>query len=70
MQELGSNSQVIHSNCWDFVRTLTNLVAPIRPFLGLQISLEAMEALLQLHNPQIALTWNPEYPVKTFWDVR
>nr|XP_039272479.1 neurofibromin-like [Styela clava] len=67
--DLGNTNQKIHSNCWDFIRTLTNLVIPMQPIFGVQTSLEAMEALLQLHSPQISLTWNPESPVTTFWDV-
>ncbi|KAK2173204.1 hypothetical protein NP493_892g01057 [Ridgeia piscesae] len=29
---------------------------------------EAMEALLCLHQPEIIELWNPEAPIKTFWD--
>ncbi|KAM6933556.1 neurofibromin-like isoform 2-T2 [Xenentodon cancila] len=34
-----------------------------------QLSLEAMEALLVLHQPETIELWNPEGPIETFWDI-
>jgi neurofibromin 1 len=33
------------------------------------VALEAMEALLVLHQPDKIEMWNPEAPINTFWDV-
>jgi hypothetical protein len=33
------------------------------------VALEAMEALLVLHQPEKIEMWNPEAPINTFWDV-
>lgn len=34
------------------------------------VALEAMEALLVLHQPEKIEVWNPEAPMNTFWDVK
>uniref|UniRef100_A0A7N8X309 Neurofibromin n=1 Tax=Mastacembelus armatus TaxID=205130 RepID=A0A7N8X309_9TELE len=34
-----------------------------------QLSQEAMEALLVLHQPETIELWNPEAPIETFWDI-
>uniref|UniRef100_A0A8D3BJR5 Neurofibromin n=1 Tax=Scophthalmus maximus TaxID=52904 RepID=A0A8D3BJR5_SCOMX len=35
-----------------------------------QLSQEAMEALLVLHQPDTIELWNPDAPIETFWDIR
>ncbi|XP_078599565.1 neurofibromin-like isoform X3 [Branchiostoma floridae x Branchiostoma japonicum] len=35
-----------------------------------ELSQEAMEALLCLHQPENIELWNPEAPIATFWDIR
>uniref|UniRef100_A0A8C5EQ88 Neurofibromin 1b n=1 Tax=Gouania willdenowi TaxID=441366 RepID=A0A8C5EQ88_GOUWI len=35
-----------------------------------QLSQEAMEALLVLHQPETIELWNPDAPIETFWDIR
>ncbi|KAF6735969.1 Neurofibromin [Oryzias melastigma] len=34
-----------------------------------QLSQEAMEALLVLHQPEAIELWNPDAPMETFWDI-
>ncbi|KAF0022471.1 neurofibromin isoform X1 [Scophthalmus maximus] len=34
-----------------------------------QLSQEAMEALLVLHQPDTIELWNPDAPIETFWDI-
>ncbi|XP_041795936.1 neurofibromin isoform X1 [Chelmon rostratus] len=34
-----------------------------------QLSQEAMEALLVLHQPETIELWNPDSPIETFWDI-
>uniref|UniRef100_A0A3Q2XZV9 Neurofibromin 1 n=1 Tax=Hippocampus comes TaxID=109280 RepID=A0A3Q2XZV9_HIPCM len=34
-----------------------------------QLSQEAMEALLVLHQPESIEQWNPDAPIETFWDI-
>ncbi|XP_029025964.1 neurofibromin isoform X3 [Betta splendens] len=34
-----------------------------------QLSQEAMEALLVLHQPETIELWNPDTPIETFWDI-
>ncbi|KAM9732913.1 neurofibromin isoform 6-T6 [Menidia menidia] len=34
-----------------------------------QLSQEAMEALLVLHQPETIELWNPDAPIETFWDI-
>ncbi|KAI4887778.1 hypothetical protein NFI96_006548 [Prochilodus magdalenae] len=48
---------------------ITGLVQPV-PLANMgDISQEAMEALLVLHQPETIELWNPDTPMETFWDI-
>ncbi|KAG7470552.1 hypothetical protein MATL_G00115000 [Megalops atlanticus] len=48
---------------------ITGLVQLV-PFSNMtEISQEAMEALLVLHQPETIELWNPDAPIETFWDI-
>ncbi|XP_029372561.1 neurofibromin isoform X1 [Echeneis naucrates] len=48
---------------------ITGLVQLV-PFTNTtQLSQEAMEALLVLHQPENIDLWNPDTPIETFWDI-
>ncbi|XP_060751523.1 neurofibromin isoform X2 [Tachysurus vachellii] len=62
----GKNGQEIQSSTAELIKGLMQLV----PLTNLaEISQEAMEALLVLHQPEIIELWNPDAPMETFWDV-
>ncbi|KAF7700963.1 neurofibromin isoform X1 [Silurus meridionalis] len=62
----GKQGQEIQSSTADLIKGLTQLV----PLANLgEISQEAMEALLVLHQPEIIELWNPDAPMETFWDI-
>ncbi|XP_041660852.1 neurofibromin isoform X2 [Cheilinus undulatus] len=48
---------------------ITGLVQLIPLTNTTQLSQEAMEALLVLHQPETIELWNPEAPIETFWDI-
>ena len=49
---------------------INGLVSLVHQQMAADVSPEAMEALLCLHQPEIIELWNPEAPINTFWDVR
>ncbi|KAK0170129.1 hypothetical protein PV328_010729 [Microctonus aethiopoides] len=54
------------SSTLELINGLVTLVhQPTMP----DIANESMEALLVLHHPDKIKSWNPEAPIKTFWDV-
>ncbi|CAJ1065914.1 neurofibromin isoform X2 [Xyrichtys novacula] len=48
---------------------ITGLVQLVPLTNTTQLSQEAMEALLVLHQPETIELWNPEAPIETFWDI-
>ncbi|MEQ2241034.1 Neurofibromin 1 [Ilyodon furcidens] len=49
---------------------ITGLVQLVSLNTTTQLSQEAMEALLVLHQPETIELWNPDAPIETFWDIR
>jgi neurofibromin 1 len=63
----GKTGHEIQSSTLDLINGLVSLVyESTMP----DVALEAMEALLVLHQPEKIEVWNPEAPINTFWDVR
>ncbi|XP_063990874.1 neurofibromin isoform X3 [Diachasmimorpha longicaudata] len=62
----GKAGHEIQSSTLELINGLVSLVH--QPTM-LDIANEAMEALLVLHHPNKIKAWNPEAPIKTFWDV-
>uniref|UniRef100_A0A668AWM9 Neurofibromin 1 n=1 Tax=Myripristis murdjan TaxID=586833 RepID=A0A668AWM9_9TELE len=48
---------------------ITGLVQLVPLTNATQLSQEAMEALLVLHQPETIELWNPDAPIETFWDI-
>uniref|UniRef100_A0AAQ6AHH6 Neurofibromin n=1 Tax=Amphiprion ocellaris TaxID=80972 RepID=A0AAQ6AHH6_AMPOC len=48
---------------------ITGLVQLVPLSNTTQLSQEAMEALLVLHQPETIELWNPDAPIETFWDI-
>ncbi|KAM6970361.1 neurofibromin-like [Aplochiton taeniatus] len=48
---------------------ITGLVKLVPLASTAQLSQEAMEALLVLHQPETIELWDPETPLETFWDI-
>ncbi|XP_053279341.1 neurofibromin isoform X6 [Pleuronectes platessa] len=48
---------------------ITGLVQLVPLTNTTQLSQEAMEALLVLHQPETIELWNPDTPIETFWDI-
>ncbi|KAM9801137.1 neurofibromin isoform 1-T1 [Neosynchiropus ocellatus] len=48
---------------------ITGLVQLVPLSTTTQLSQEAMEALLVLHQPETIELWNPDAPIETFWDI-
>ncbi|XP_028425781.1 neurofibromin isoform X4 [Perca flavescens] len=48
---------------------ITGLVQLVPLTNTTQLSQEAMEALLVLHQPETIELWNPDVPIETFWDI-
>jgi len=62
----GKAGHEIQSSTLELINGLVSLVhQPSMP----DVALEAMEALLVLHQPDKIEMWNPEAPINTFWDV-
>ncbi|XP_016125031.1 neurofibromin-like isoform X1 [Sinocyclocheilus grahami] len=62
----GKQGLEVHSSTADLITGLVQLV----PFANMgDISQEAMEALLVLHQPEGIELWNPDAPMETFWDI-
>ncbi|XP_046892611.1 neurofibromin isoform X2 [Hypomesus transpacificus] len=62
----GKQAQEIQSSSVELITGLVQLV----PFANTaQLSQEAMEALLVLHQPDTIELWNPDAPIETFWDI-
>ncbi|XP_057176571.1 neurofibromin isoform X2 [Triplophysa rosa] len=62
----GKPGQDVHGSTTELITGLMQLV----PLANMgDISQEAMEALLVLHQPDSIELWNPDAPMETFWDV-
>ncbi|XP_044015830.1 neurofibromin isoform X2 [Aphidius gifuensis] len=61
----GKAGHEIQSSTLELINGLVSLVH--QPTMN-DIANEAMEALLVLHHPDKIKSWNPESPIKTFWD--
>lgn len=61
----GKTGHEIQSSTLELINGLVSLVH--QPTMN-DIANEAMEALLVLHHPDKIKSWNPESPIKTFWD--
>ncbi|XP_039612599.1 neurofibromin isoform X2 [Polypterus senegalus] len=62
----GKQGHEIQSSTAELIIGLVHLVPwPNMP----EISQEAMEALLVLHQPENIELWNPDAPIETFWDI-
>ncbi|XP_046876380.1 neurofibromin-like [Hypomesus transpacificus] len=62
----GKQGQETQSSTVELVTGLVQLV----PLASMgDISQEAMEALLVLHQPENIELWNPDAPIETFWDI-
>ncbi|XP_030632149.1 neurofibromin isoform X1 [Chanos chanos] len=62
----GKQGQEIQSSTAELITGLVQLV----PFTNTtELSQEAMEALLVLHQPETIELWNPDAPIETFWDI-
>ncbi|XP_067253752.1 neurofibromin isoform X2 [Chanodichthys erythropterus] len=62
----GKQGLEVHSSTTELIIGLVQLV-PLANMVD--ISLEAMEALLVLHQPESIELWNPDAPMETFWDI-
>ncbi|XP_031429635.1 neurofibromin isoform X2 [Clupea harengus] len=62
----GKHGQEIQISTADLIIGLVQLV----PYTNsAEISPEAMEALLVLHQPETIDLWNPDAPIEAFWDI-
>ncbi|XP_048119775.1 neurofibromin isoform X1 [Alosa alosa] len=62
----GKHGQEIQSSTAELIIGLVQLV----PYTNsAEISPEAMEALLVLHQPETIDLWNPDAPIEAFWDI-
>ncbi|XP_072557475.1 neurofibromin isoform X1 [Paramormyrops kingsleyae] len=60
------HGQEMQNSTVDLIMGLVQLV----PLASMpEISQEAMEALLVLHQPETIALWNPDAPMETFWDI-
>ncbi|XP_030848330.1 neurofibromin isoform X1 [Strongylocentrotus purpuratus] len=63
----GSAGHVIQNNTYQLITGLVTLMCQYSTIPD--ISVEAMKALLTLHQPGNVELWNPEAPIATFWDI-
>ena len=62
----GKPAHEVQSSTLELINGLVSLVQnPTIP----DVSNEAMDALLVLHQPEKIEMWNPEAPINTFWDL-
>ena len=62
----GKAAHEVQSSTLELINGLVSLVQnPSIP----DVSHEAMEALLVLHQPEKIEMWNPEAPINAFWDL-
>ncbi|XP_035391713.1 neurofibromin isoform X2 [Electrophorus electricus] len=62
----GKQGPEMQSSTAELIKGLVQLV----PLANMgDISQEAMEALLVLHQPETIELWNPDAPMETFWDI-
>ena len=67
LQNPGKAGHEMQSSTLELINGLVSLVhQQTMP----DVAQEAMEALLVLHRADNIELWNPEAPIKTFWDVR
>ncbi|TRY54116.1 hypothetical protein DNTS_031164 [Danionella cerebrum] len=62
----GKPGQEIQNSTAELIKGLVQLV-PLTH--STELSQEAMEALLVLHQPDTIELWNPDAPIETFWDI-
>uniref|UniRef100_A0A672MNZ6 Neurofibromin 1 n=2 Tax=Sinocyclocheilus grahami TaxID=75366 RepID=A0A672MNZ6_SINGR len=62
----GKPGQEIQNSTTELIKGLVQLV-PLNH--SAELSQEAMEALLVLHQPETIELWNPDAPIETFWDI-
>uniref|UniRef100_A0A9J8CNN8 Neurofibromin n=1 Tax=Cyprinus carpio carpio TaxID=630221 RepID=A0A9J8CNN8_CYPCA len=62
----GKPGQEIQNSTAELIKGLVQLV-PLNH--STELSQEAMEALLVLHQPETIELWNPDAPIETFWDI-
>uniref|UniRef100_A0A4W4FPH0 Neurofibromin n=1 Tax=Electrophorus electricus TaxID=8005 RepID=A0A4W4FPH0_ELEEL len=62
----GKRGQEIQNSTAELIKGLVQLV-PLTHTA--ELSQEAMEALLVLHQPETIELWNPASPIETFWDI-
>ncbi|RXN07553.1 neurofibromin isoform X2 [Labeo rohita] len=62
----GKPGQEIQNSTAELIKGLVQLV-PLTH--SAELSQEAMEALLVLHQPETIELWNPDAPIETFWDI-
>ncbi|XP_072548026.1 neurofibromin isoform X3 [Salminus brasiliensis] len=62
----GKQGQEIQNSTTELIIGLVQLV-PLTH--ASELSQEAMEALLVLHQPETIELWNPDTPIETFWDI-
>uniref|UniRef100_A0A8C1VGT1 Neurofibromin 1a n=1 Tax=Cyprinus carpio TaxID=7962 RepID=A0A8C1VGT1_CYPCA len=62
----GKPGQEIQNSTAELIKGLVQLV-PLNH--SAELSQEAMEALLVLHQPETIELWNPDAPIETFWDI-
>lgn len=66
LKNQGKAGHEMQSSTLELINGLVSLVhEPTTP----DVAMEAMEALLTLHSPEMIDKWNPESPINTFWDV-
>ncbi|GAA6097375.1 neurofibromin isoform X1 [Tachysurus ichikawai] len=62
----GKQGQEIQNSTAELIIGLVQLVPLTHTS---ELSQEAMEALLVLHQPETIELWNPDAPIETFWDI-
>ncbi|MCI4385895.1 hypothetical protein PGIGA_G00055860 [Pangasianodon gigas] len=62
----GKQGQEIQNSTAELIIGLVQLVPLTHTS---ELSQEAMEALLVLHQPETIELWNPDTPIETFWDI-
>ena len=66
---LNNQGKASHEMQSSTMELINGLVSLIHPASMADVSVEPMEALLTLHQPDKIEMWNPENPIRTFWDV-
>ena len=69
MLMLNSQGKAAHEVQSSTLELINGLVSLVQNSSIPDVSHEAMEALLVLHQPEKIEMWNPEAPINTFWDL-